>query len=187
MLCPKKLMISILSLALFLTGCAGPRVDWDYDTSAVYTDLKSYAWLDHGKSKNSEEKGYQLDSLLDKRVRAAIDKELEAKGFHQVNEAQADFLVNYLTSVKTRRDEEHIATSMGYGFNTWGMGLRTETRVTEYEEGSLVIDMINPESKELFWRGRSKSRVVDGVTPEERTEKINQAVSAILAEFPPEK
>ncbi len=173
-------------LVLLVTGCAGPNVDWDYDTSAILTGMKSYAWLD--QSEEVKEKAYQLDGLMDKRVRKAVDQELKAKGFKMVdNPGQADFLVSYFTAVKTRRNEEHITTSMGYGFNTWGMGLRSETRVTEYEEGSLVIDIIDPKSRELTWRGRSRSRVIDKATPGERTEKINRAVSAILEGFPPKE
>ena len=172
--------------ALFLAGCASQRVDWDYDMSPgvqrQMNQWRTYAWLSMDKDQSAT---YHLDGLQDRRVRAAVNRDLQAKGFGMVSEADADFLVNYLTKTKTRREENHVSTSLGYGINSWGMGMQTETRVRDYEEGSLMIDFVDPSHKELVWRGRSQARIPDRSTPEERTRQIDEAVDAILKGFPP--
>lgn len=179
----------VVLLAVILAGCASPRVDWDYDTSAAVTSemsqWKTYAWVE--KKEDNKATSYQLDGLMDRRIRAAIEQGLAAKGYKKVDTADADFLVNYLTTTKTRREEDQVTTSLGYGLGAWGSGIRVESRVREYEEGSLVLDFVDPKTKELAWRGRSFSRVTERSTPEKRTEKINSAVQAILAGFPPGK
>ncbi|MGI9276433.1 MAG: DUF4136 domain-containing protein [Endozoicomonas sp.] len=177
---------SLLALCvLVLTGCASQRVDWDYDATQQMTGWKTYAWIE--KTDSEAASSYHLDGLLDRRVRAAVDRGFQARGIRQVAAADADFLVNYLTVTKTRREDNQVVTSMGYGLGSRGLGLgvRTETRVRDYEEGSLIIDIVNPADKELVWRGRSRSRVVESSTPEKRTEKIDAAVQAILEGFPP--
>ena len=172
--------------AILLAGCASQRVDWDYDTSArvqqQMNSWKTYAWLTVDKDQSS---AYHLDGLQDRRVRTAVNRDLQAKGFRMVDESDADFLVNYLTKTKTRREENHVSTSLGYGINSWGVGVQSETRVRDYEEGSLMVDFIDPASKELIWRGRSQARIPDRSTPEKRTQQINNAVDAILKGFPP--
>ena len=173
-------------LVMLLAGCASQRVDWDYDTSvAVQQQMagwKNYAWV-------SEEDGqklpYHLDGLQDRRVRAAVNLDLQAKGFVLVEESDADFLVNYLTKTRTRREENHVSTSLGYGVNSWGVGMRAETQVRDYDEGSLLIDFVDPDTRELVWRGRSQARIPDRSTPEKRTEQIKKAVDSILQGFPP--
>ena len=178
------LLFSLLTLfTLILTGCASQRVDWDYDAAQHMTGWKTYAWVEKADAEFSD--SYHLDGLLDRRVRAAVDRELQVRGMKKVAAADAEFLVNYLTVTKTKREENQVTTSMGYGLGSWGLGVRTETRVRDYEEGSLIIDIVNPADKELVWRGRSRSRVVESSTPEKRTEKINAAVQAIMEGFPP--
>ena len=178
------LQLSLLTLfAIVLTGCASKGVDWDYDADQQMTDWKTYAWVEKTDSETSG--SYHLDGLLDRRVRAAVERELQARGIRKVAATDADFLVNYLTVTKTKREESQLTTSVGYGLDSWGLGVRTETRVRDYEEGSLIIDIVNPVDQELVWRGRSRSRVVESSTPEKRTEKINAAVQAIMEGFPP--
>ncbi|MCG8538261.1 MAG: DUF4136 domain-containing protein, partial [Pseudomonadales bacterium] len=60
-----------------------------------------------------------------------------------------------------------------------------------YTEGTLIIDVIDPENNQLKWRGTTKSRITtsqaDSLTVDERTEKVNAAVGAIMLEYPPQK
>lgn len=172
--------------AMFLAGCASQRVDWDYDTSATVqqqmASWKTYAWVVEDEDKTLP---YHYEGLQDRRIRAAVNRDLQAKGFSLVNESDADFLVNYLTDTRTRREENHVSTSLGYGVNHWGVGMQTETRVRDYDEGSLMVDFVSPQTNELVWRGRSQARISDRSTPEQRTKQIDKAVLAILKGFPP--
>ncbi|WOG26133.1 DUF4136 domain-containing protein [Endozoicomonas sp. 8E] len=183
----KQLLIVLVAIAV--TGCSSQRLDWDYNNTPAATqsmkDWKTYAWLNKPED-NKKVEGYHIDGLTQMRIRAAINRDLQARGYREVSkDDRPDFLVNYLTMTRTHRELNQISTSMGYGMGLRGMGATTETRVRDYQEGSLLIDFVNPESQQLEWRGRFTSKVIYSATPEERSEKINAAVEGILNGFPP--
>ncbi|WP_083232511.1 DUF4136 domain-containing protein [Endozoicomonas atrinae] len=178
----------VVLLTVVLAGCASQKVDWDYDTERSLTGLTTYRWIE--PTQESQKLGYQFEALMDQRVHNAVDGVLQTRGFQRVDsdKADVDFLVNYIASQKTRREERQVTTSFGYGFSPWGLGVSTDSRVQEYEEGSLIIDIIDPETKQVVWRGRSRARIQEDLSPEQRTARINEAVAKILEGFPrPEK
>ena len=62
----------------------------------------------------------------------------------------------------------------------------TDARVFEYDEGSLIIDLLDPTSRRIMWRGVIQAELSRDSTPEERTARIDAAVRKILTKFPPE-
>ena len=61
------------------------------------------------------------------------------------------------------------------------------TYVTQYDEGTLVIDFIDIAENKLVWRGVGTGALSESPSVEERTENINNAVAQILEQFPPTK
>ena len=55
----------------------------------------------------------------------------------------------------------------------------------EFEEGSLILDFVDPESNKLIWRGSAKAQIDSVDTPEKREKLINAAVNEILGKYPP--
>jgi hypothetical protein len=48
-----------------------------------------------------------------------------------------------------------------------------------------VIDIVDAEAGRLVWRGSGSRRISTSPTPQKTTQRINEAVEAILARFPP--
>jgi hypothetical protein len=71
----------------------------------------------------------------------------------------------------------------GYGYG--GMGGTTD--VYQYDETTLVIDMYDASKKEMVWRGTVTGVVKDEPDQEKQQENINNVVSKMLEDFPPEK
>lgn len=63
------------------------------------------------------------------------------------------------------------------------MAATTTVDVHEYKEGSLVIDLVDAERKALIWQGVGTSTLKKKSNG--REERINEAVSKILAAYPP--
>jgi hypothetical protein len=174
-----------LSLALLLAvaaGCSGLRVSTDFDPGFPFARLGRYAWLPDPPRHTSHPQLH--NSLVDGRVRRSVDRQLAGRGYRKVPVEEADFLVTYYLGLETRFDTRTIDRGVGYGHGGWYGGARTETRVTQYEEGTLVLDFLDPE-RNLVWRGSASARVREKSTPEQRERRIDEAVQAILERFPP--
>ena len=72
----------VLGLALILglggLACSGLKVATDFDPNADFTKIRSYAWLDERSGVEGDRN--DVSSLLDQRIRRAIDAELLGKG-----------------------------------------------------------------------------------------------------------
>jgi hypothetical protein len=63
----------------------------------------------------------------------------------------------------------------------------TTTYVRQYEEGTLVLDIVNAKSNQLMWRGSAQAEINRQLKPEEREKRLQEAIGKILAQFPPKK
>lgn len=172
-------------MALALTACA-PWVKTEFDPRADFSALKTFAWA--APQRQSVENPILDSELLDSKVQAAVTTALRARGFVPGPPENADFIVTYHAA----RDLETrpASWSMGVGFGTpwWGYSYPWQntiivSRAPEYyEEGVLIIDILDAANGGLLWRGwRGRPLSQRHFTPE----AVQATVTEILAEFPP--
>ena len=178
----KNLLIA--TAVLFLAACA-KTPDWDYDKSADFSNYKTFSWVPNA-SLTKNVANYQISPLMEKRVREAVNAELEKSGMKLVDVAQADVLINYHASVDTKIDVDTFNVGYGARWNYWGMGYNTQTTTREYEVGTLILDVVDRASNQLVWRGAKEGRLKKNQKPEKRTQVINDTVINILSNFPPQ-
>lgn len=177
----KTLHLSVLVI-LLLASCTSVRLGLDYDTSTDFTTFKTFAW--HPESMKEDAKNLQ-NPLMDARIRTAIEETLMSKGYKKVVLDSADFLVGFHFSVEKKLDVNTMNATFGYSRYGRGGAIGYQTSVSEYDEGIIVIDIADVETKTLVWRGSGSRRVGTSKDPDKITEKVNQAVSEILSQFPP--
>jgi hypothetical protein len=169
------------ALLLALSACSGISVSQDYDLQADFSALKTYAW-------HTPPAGPALiDSLTSQRIVQAVNDELSARGFRKVDGGTPDFLVHTIASVNQRIEATPTTMTMGYGYRGGHVGYTTGTEIRTYDEGTLILDVIAPATKQLLWRGTAKATVHATSTPEKREARIREAVALILESFPPRK
>jgi hypothetical protein len=122
--------------------------------------------------------------LLDGRIRAAVDHELAAKGYQAAAPAKAGFLVGYHVVVKERVDAATLGGWYGHG-GWWGPGQPVQPVVRRYEEGTLILDVIDPATDRLLWRGTGTAVVDPDASPKAKERRINTVVAKVLERFPP--
>ena len=176
-------MPRIALLALLLTACSSVQVSTDYDPGTDFAVLKAYAWLPRKAGASGDPR---MDStLLNERIRNAVEAQLAERGFEKVASARADFLVAYHTAVQRKIDVDSVYRGYGYGAGAWGWGAGHETVVYEYDQGTLLLDFLDPKAHRLLWRGSASAVVSEHSTPEQRTALIHEAVAKLLDRFPP--
>ncbi len=170
-------------MTLCALACSSVYVTSDYDVTMDFGSLETYDWAPppEGASKDPRVN----NRLFDGRVRRAIDYELSQRGYRMVANGSPDFWVTYHVALDRKLDVTTVQNyPVHYGsYRTWGG--YSETHVREYEEGTLLIDVVAPESKSLIWRGTALTEVREQSSPEERTARIDEIVGAVLAKFPP--
>lgn len=124
-----------------------------------------------------------VNSITNRALRHAVSDALAERGYVP-SDSHPDFLVAYYASSKHKLD----VTWWNYGYpfrpRWWrGWGPRWGGPVvTEYTEGTVIIDLLDAATKDLLWRGRGVAVVSDDV--QEYLIDLKRTISAILDELP---
>jgi hypothetical protein len=174
-----SLSATLLSLA-FLAACSSYNVTYDYDVTASYGRYKTFDYYASKKGTGG------TTSLMDKRVRASVEKELQAKGFTMETKADPDFLVTYYPVVTNRKVRTTVRSGWGWGYRPFygGVGV-SSSQVRNYKEGTIVIEIVDFKSNQMIWQGAAAGALTGLNNPEDADEVVPKAVRDILAKFPP--
>jgi hypothetical protein len=110
-----------------------------------------------------------------------VNAQLEAKGLEVTSESP-DFSI----ATHIGKNQRINVTDWGYGYGPYGRYRGySGVDVWEYEEGTLILDFVDADSKDLLWRGSAKAELRPAATPEKAQKLINEAAERILKNFPP--
>lgn len=185
---PLVLLLSLLLAMLFSTACRTFDVHSDWDESVSFEGYKRYGWLEPPAAEGADP--FADNTLLRKRIRAAVDANLTGRGFAVVEDpADADFLVTYgvVLDEKLRVNGSGASFGGGYGYGRWPVGFggySGAANVSDYQEATLVLDFLEPESKELLWRGWG-SGFIQTRDRDRGRERFEEGIKAVLDRFPP--
>jgi hypothetical protein len=158
-------------LGIVCGGCSSLRVATDYDHAIDFTKYHTYRWA---PTRVAESESLRADhSLLEARIKRAVDRELAARGFERRSEGPTDLIVVFYAS---RQHRVEVYPSYGYPRH-W----RT-AHAYHYREGTIVLDFVDTRLDQMVWRGWATEVLGD---PEDAEERINEAIAKILERFPP--
>jgi hypothetical protein len=169
-----------LAMALLPAYAAAQKTTYDFDKTAPFASFRTYS-MKPGTPTGQE--------LIDKRLVAAIETQLAAKGLTKNDENPDVFVIYHMAFDKQQDISSYSSGPMygGYGYG-WGGGWGTTTtdvRVREILVGTLAIDLIDAKKKEVAWRGLGTKEINTTAKPDRRDENINKAVEKIFKNYPP--
>ena len=182
----KYFIISTI-LMLMLSACGSVNVQTENGAGADFTKLRSYDWF--------EKRDVSLDGVgvnnpdVEELVKASVEKQLQSKGYRKATDAQPDFLISWVGAIEKKVKVEsinHLYSSYGYGPVAAGMPLAAKKgdTVREYEEGTILLDVLDPVTHTMLWRGRGTDRLLQGMEKGDTPLYINKLVKNILKTFP---
>ncbi|MEN8141452.1 MAG: DUF4136 domain-containing protein [Thermodesulfobacteriota bacterium] len=171
----RKITLALfLLVALLLAGCGGAKMGpAQVDVAATLGPLASYRWqVPPGEAR-------QLRPAYRKALDDAVEKGLAERKMTEA--ASPDVAVAAYVVIAS---EKRV---MPQGYQVGAVGRRSSSREPEefvLEVGSILIDLHDPESGELLWRGRSSTEVNLAASEAAVVAQIESGVAAVLARLP---
>ncbi|HBK72170.1 MAG TPA: DUF4136 domain-containing protein [Flavobacteriaceae bacterium] len=181
-------IIKLLPLVILfiVSSCASVRVSSDYDREIDFNQFKTFAFYKKGIDK------VDISDLDKRRILRAIESDLLAKGF--TKSKTPDVLVNIFTKSREKinvYNNNYLGWYPWYygGFSPFGMGFNQGAfnNVSRSTEGTLFIDLIDANKKELAWQGMGTGALASSKNISKKEERIKEFVTEIMAKYPPVK
>ena len=191
------------ALVLALTACASVDVRTVTSPGANLTALHTFAVMLQPARRLSAAQSTNdpmlVNSISNRALRTDLVKAFENRGY--VLSDKPDFTVAYYASAKEKLDVTYwdygywyypswwdgMSPVFGNDTTSWWDGSGFYDRgyppsVTEYTQGTVIVDVVDPSTRELLWRGQGVATVSDDEAQYEQD--LWKTVTAILEKFP---
>ena len=180
-----KLAASALATAALIGGCAtGPDVRADYDKSADFGKYRTYGFVAQAGTDTAE-----FRSLATQILQKAAAREMESRGYTRSD--TPDLVINFKGKVEEKTDIESTPAPYygpAWGYRGWygapygGWG-GTEVSTRRYNVGTLVMDVVDRELRQVVFQG-GVSDVVTKEMQQNREATLTNAVAQIFSKYP---
>jgi len=174
-------VLATAGVLAILTACASKPVV--RTQSSPVLDIQKYQTFGFVERPDTDKAGYT--TLTTRFLKEAVSREMVARGY--TRSEQPDLLVNFTTGSKDKVEGDgwpDVGLGWGRWSRGWGWGGMWGGRdIRTVTEGSLTIDVVDQQHKELVWSGTAKGRVTNKDEDHPQS-AIDKAVSAIFTKYP---
>jgi hypothetical protein len=165
-----------LLLLVLVVGTVSKAQDVTYNfmPGTDFSKYHSYKWV-------TIEGGAHPNQIVNQEIMQAVDSQLAAKGLTKTDSDKADLYVGYQTAVDQERQWNAWGTGRGFG---GGMGSATSSTISN---GTIVVDMYDPGTKQLVWTGRATKTIDPSSNQEKNMKNLNKAMAKLLKNYPPKQ
>src|SRR5215468_10862377 len=167
----------IVALAMSLIGCIptmGQDVRSTYMPGTNFAKYHTYKWV-------AIQGGSHPNQIVDAQIKQSVDSQLALKGLTKTESDTADLYVGYQTALNQQKQWDAYRTG---GLWWGGIGSATSSTITN---GSLVLDMYDPATKQLVWTGTA-TKTLDPSGNQNKTQKnLDKAMQKLLKNYPPKQ
>lgn len=183
----KSFRITVLGVLLLsaATAVLGVSVKSDYMKDFDFTKLRTFAF----KTDRTSNDPLSSNSIEAERIQNALTTQLQANGFSQVSQ-DPNFIVAFYSRTTPKTEIEStpgfgfgLGFGWGYGvpyYGRWRWGLGPDIWTYNYKQGRIMVDMIDPKTNELIWRGVVMD-TVDGIGQSDK--QANEAARDLVKRF----
>jgi len=170
----RKVVSILVTLAAAASlACSTMTTAVDYDHTVDWSKYKTFQLATGTPAPTT---------FVQKRIDNAITNTLTSKGWQAVTSNPS--IVVYSHVVLSEQTQLNTMNTGGYGYRGWGGmgGGMSTTTVQKIPIGTLVIDLVDPATKEMVWRGTASDQVSG---KGEDSGKVDEAMQKLFANFPP--
>lgn len=181
-----RTVVTLLGV-LLVAGCAttsAPNSRIDYDKKA---DFSVYRTFGFPKETGTDRGGYS--TLVTSYFKSSVTTAMEARGY-KYTEDHPDLLVNFYMNTRERTEtRSQPNTTLGYGYYGYRYGLYNawpmydEDRTVTYKVGTINLDIVDADKKQLVWEGVSEGRVSEEAMANPKV-TVNAVVTELMRQYP---
>jgi hypothetical protein len=168
-------------LAVSLAGCATVQIDTQYKRDVDYRRYQTFAWnpVEPGPEQAPEARDPEIRRL----VLGTIEEQLLGRKFKRASQgATPDFFIAVHGWSRDKIEVKQYGYVYGYsGYGMYPTMGGPAIQVEQYKEGTIVIDFIDPGTKEMFWRGTASDTFLPGTG----RGAVKDAIIKLLDAYPP--
>jgi uncharacterized protein DUF4136 len=169
----QRVVFVLVGLMLLFAGrSSAADVKTDYDRNTNFAQYKTYSW----------ERVQTRDPLMVDRIKSAVNGSLAAKGLTEVPTG-GDLSIVAIEVTHNQQTLDTFYNNFGGGRRFGGFGDATTTTET-YRVGTLVVDLSDPATKKLVWRGSASDTLSD--KSEKNIDNLDKGVVKMFKKFPPD-
>ena len=153
-------------------SCRAQDVAFNFMPGTDFSKYHTYKWV-------SIEGGAHPNQIMDQEIKQAIDSQLASRGMTKTDSDKADLYIGYQVAVDQEKQWNAWGTGRGFG---GGMASATSSTISN---GTLVLDMYDPGTKQLVWTGRATKTLDPGSNQEKNMNNLDKAMAKLLKNYPP--
>ena len=169
-----RVTVAVLGV-LALTACATTNVRSFVERGIDVQQYRTYSWSPAREQATGDPR---LDNnrFFKERIEAAVEHNLNARGFERTAAGDSDLLIRYYASV-----EQQLNANGADQPYTSCQGCQPYV----FDAGTIVIDLIDARTRRMVWRGWDEGSIDGIVDDQARLEKrVDDAVARILEKLP---
>jgi hypothetical protein len=163
-----------------LGACAPIRVSSHVDTRTDFSRFKTFDW---GPADALPAGDPRLDAngFFKDHMQGAVERQMVLKGYgHAGENSMPDVRIHFHAVIKERLDVNALDAGRGYC-----SGADCGAGVTEFEEGTLIVDVMDARTNQLVWRGWAQDSVGNTLENQDKLAKrIDQSVKGLMGALP---
>jgi len=174
----QKFMLA--GVVFYLSACSMVSVTTDYDHSTSFEQYHTYN-LEPVRGKIG------LSPSSEMALRETLRASLALHGVSDTSKAPDLYIVPHISTKE--KLAVHQSNDWGYGYvpyrygryGMWAGAPMSYTDISQYTEGTLILDFVDAKTQKLVFRGVGTATVSD---PETNAARIKEAVEKIVQDFP---
>jgi len=185
------LSITALGLAAALGACSSSspiESTYDYNREVDFTTYRTYAFISDNPMSVSQTQS-AVSPLLQGRLMESIRIAMNAKGYSEVEGVEsADMAIGFTVGSRDQIKVDSYPSSFQtgysrrgyyYGYNNYG----TETRVRQYTEGQLAVDVFDVATHTPAFHGVASKKISEADRKDQQP-VLNAVTAEALSGFP---
>lgn len=193
----KKTVFILVLISTVLSACSSYNYYAVSSTKADVSKYRTYAWVTDNELKADQ---YYENNIAEEKIIESTNHVLNGRGL-QIDNKKPDLLIRYTAVVKDKtkyisepmyyQSPSYLVPRMAYFrgrrvfyysyTRPFPVYVGSDERKVQFEEGNIVIDLIDRQSSKVIWRGVAKGEVNN---PEKAVNDLPKVIDKIFGKLP---